>query len=373
MKIAIAGYGLEGKANYDYWNSRWNELTIVDERVNLDGIPNEVKTILGPGVFDNLYDFDIVVRTAGLSPHKIKTNGLIWSSTNEFFAKCPTKQVIGVTGTKGKGTTCSMIVNILRAAGKTVHLVGNIGTPALAELTKISEDDVVVYELSSFQLWDLQKSPHIAVILGIEADHLDVHKDFNEYISAKANITMQQSESDVVIVNEENKFSRQISNNTKASRLFYPTTEAAHLYDGWFYYADKKICPISHLNVPGDHNIENLCAALTASWNITQNTALISNGIASFQGLPHRIKFVRELRGVKYYDDSYSSAPAASVAAIRAFKQPEIIILGGYDKGGDFASLGDEVVWARKYKKTNTHGPDSPRNGKNFSSKGYSN
>ena len=160
MKIAIAGYGLEGEENYKYWAAEGShDITIVDEKEHPDrAIPEGVPTMLGAGVFERLQDFDLVIRTAGLSPFKIKTNGKIWSATNEFFEKSPAK-IIGVTGTKGKGTTSSLIASIFEAAGKKVWLVGNIGTSAIEALERIGSEDIVVFELSSFQLWDLERSP----------------------------------------------------------------------------------------------------------------------------------------------------------------------------------------------------------------------
>ncbi|HMM62325.1 MAG TPA: Mur ligase family protein [Candidatus Saccharibacteria bacterium] len=161
MKIAIAGYGLEGKSNYQYYSKDPNnKIMIVDEKQPEGTLPSGVEVKVGAGVLNELQDFDLVIRTAGLDPKKIKTNGKIWSSTNEFFENCPAP-IIGVTGSKGKGTTASLIASILRESGRNVHLVGNIGVPALDGLTDILDSDIVVYELSSFQLWDAVRSPHI--------------------------------------------------------------------------------------------------------------------------------------------------------------------------------------------------------------------
>ncbi len=157
MKIAIAGYGVEGEANFAYWSKDpSNEIVIVDQKAIPDRpLPQGVATILAPNAFEQLDGFNLVIRTAGLPPRNIKTNGKIWSATNEFFAKCPA-DIIGVTGSKGKGTTASLIASILEAAGRKVWLVGNIGQPGLEVLDQIHPEDIVVYELSSFQLWDVE-------------------------------------------------------------------------------------------------------------------------------------------------------------------------------------------------------------------------
>lgn len=329
MRVAIAGYGVEGRANYDYWRDK-AEVVIVDERPSIDDLPEGVETILGEGAFSKLDGFDIVVRTAGLSPRKITTRGKIWSATNEFFDKCPAP-IIGVTGTKGKGTTSSLIASIFRANKSRVHLIGNIGTPALEVLDSVSPDDVVVYELSSFQLWDLEKSPHVAVVLAIEPDHLDVHEDFQDYVTAKTNIALFQQPDDVVVYHRGNKWSRMIAEASKAGiRIEYPFDIGV--------LADS-------LRIPGRHNLDNTSAAVAVARQLGVADEAISEGLKDFTGLPHRLKFVAEKKGVKYYDDSISTTAGSAVAAINSFDEPKILILGGSSKGTAY----DDIIEACRH------------------------
>ena len=357
MKIAIAGYGLEGKQNYKYFNKPGNDLTIVDEREDID-IPSDAKYITGDGAYDDMSQFDMVIRTAGLSPLKIKKAKLVWSATNEFFAKCKAP-IIGVTGTKGKGTTSSFITSILRAAGKKVHLVGNIGVPALSVLPDIRPEDFVVYEMSSFQLWDIKYSPHIAVVLMIEPDHLDVHTDFEDYLKAKSNIRRWQNLNDICIYHPSNPFSQKIASVTLATidqttkgdylnnvhRYGIKDDGLVYIKDDFFYTNDRKICPISCVKLPGKHNLENACAAMSAvlelKLDISDNQ--FAEGLRSFTGLPHRLKYVSEINDVKFYDDSISTTPGSAIAAIKSFTSPKVLILGGSYKGGDFTDLVKEI------------------------------
>jgi UDP-N-acetylmuramoylalanine--D-glutamate ligase len=345
MKIAIAGYGVEGQQNYQYFAADpANELTIVDEHASAGALPSGAETILGPGVFSRLENYDMVVRTAGLAPYKITTNGKIWSATNEFFAKCPAP-IIGVTGSKGKGTTASLIAAILEAAGKKVWLVGNIGVPALAMLSRVQPNDIVVYELSSFQLWDLEKSPHTAVVLFIEPEHLNVHRDMNEYVEAKARITRFQTADDVLIYNSQNTYATQIAESSPAQKIGYPSEDTAHLRGGHFYYGEQALCPTASLAVKGEHNQQNALAAIDAVWEYTQDAAAIEAGLQTFKGLPHRLAYVATVNGVDYYDDSIATTPASAIAALRAFAdKPKVIILGGSYKGADYSELVQELT-----------------------------
>lgn len=345
MKIAIAGYGVEGEANYAYWSKDpANEITIADNKEIPDRpVPDGVPTILGPDAFERLDGFDLVVRTAGLAPYKIKTDGKVWSGTNEFFAKCPAP-IIGVTGSKGKGTTSSLIASILEAAGRKVWLVGNIGLASLDILDQIQPENLVVYELSSFQLWDAERSPHISVVLMIEQEHLDVHRDMAEYVAAKANIAKFQNEEDLLVFNAENEYSWSIAEGSRARKIGYPSDQTAHVRDGAFYYGDQKLCSLDALKLPGVHNQANAIAAIDAAWEYVQDPAAIEAGLSSFKGLPHRLSFVRTVDDVEYYDDSIATTPGSAIAALRAFDKPKVIILGGSFKGSDFNELAKEMT-----------------------------
>lgn len=358
MRVAIAGYGVEGQSSYKYFVAKGDDVTIVTNKVSPQyPLPDGAQVIVEDDAFNQLEDFDTVVRTPPMRPDSIHTNGKVWSATNEFFAMCPVP-IIGVTGTKGKGTTCSLIASILRAAGHTVHLVGNIGTPALDVLSQIKEGDIVVYELSSFQLWDIEKSPHVAVILMIEPDHLDVHKDFDEYLEAKSNIRRFQWMGDICLYHPTNQYSRQIAATplvdgsvpeeeggslSFAHRYAVSDDDQVYVRDGFFCVQDRQICSINNLQLPGAHNLENACAAMsvvTELWlDVTDDE--YAKGLQSFTGLPHRLKFVRESDGVRYYDDSIATTPGSAIAALRSFSEPKVIILGGSDKGAAYEEIVD--------------------------------
>lgn len=344
MKVAIAGFGVEGKSNYRYFVERGDDVTIIDEQETpKTPLPPDAKVMTGPGVFTKLDGFDLVVRTAGLSPRSIKTDGSVWSATNEFFAKC-SAPIIGVTGTKGKGTTCSLIAAILRASGHTVHLVGNIGVPALDVLDEIAPEDVVVYELSSFQLWDLEASPRIAVVLMIEPDHLDVHSDMEDYLSAKSHIVLHQSTADTVIYHPTNPESAKVVEGAVSHKVRYAIPEDGQVYvqSNTFFVQDKAICDVEALQIPGKFNQDNACAAISAALAAGASLEFVEAGLRSFTGLPHRLKFVRTVDEVMYFDDSIATTPGSAMAALGSFPGPKVIILGGSDKGAGYSEVVDK-------------------------------
>lgn len=354
MKVAIAWYGAEGQSNYRYYTERGHDVTIVTPRISPKfPAPDGAKVIVGDDALSraHLRDFDLVVRSSSIRPDSLQTNGRVWSATNEFFAQCPAP-IIGVTGTKGKGTTCGLIASILRAASKTVHLVGNIGTPPLDVLPQVQPTDLVVFELSSFQLWDLEKSPHVAVVLMIEPDHLDVHRSFDEYIEAKANICHNQQGADFCVYHPTNPYARQIalSSGGQGEAYRYAIPDDYQVYVDGVYFAsqNRRVCPVDALRLPGAHNLENACAAMSAVALAAPGLSpdVYDRGLREFTGLPHRLKFVAEKNGVAYYDDSIATTPGSAIAALRAFGQGKTIILGGSDKGADYDEVIDECLRA---------------------------
>ena len=344
MKVAIAGYGAEGQSSYRYFCEKGDDVTIVTNRLSpAYPLPDGAQSIVADDAFDRLGDFDLVVRTPPMRPDSIVTKGKVWSQANEFFANCPAP-IIGVTGTKGKGTTCSLIASILREAGQKVYLVGNIGVPALDVLTQIKANDIVVFELSSFQLWDLEKSPQVAVVLMIEPDHLDVHRTFDEYIDAKSNSVRWQTANDVTLFHPTNRYSAKIAQQSGGISSRYAIEDDGEVYikTNTFFVHDTPICSTESLQIPGAHNSENACAAISASLRVLEDTSFVEGGLRNFSGLPHRLKLIRNVNEVAYYDDSIATTPGSAIAALRAFGEGSVIILGGSDKGADYGSIADE-------------------------------
>ena len=349
MKIAILGYSLEGRSSYEYFVGQGeHELTICDENPSTE-VPAGTANVLGPSYLDNLDRFDLLVRTAGLQPSLIlnKNPGVadkITSNMNEFLKACPTKNVIGVTGTKGKGTTSTLISLMLQAAGKSVQLGGNIGVPALNMLPAITTESWVVLELSSFQLIDLQTSPHIGVCLMVVPEHLDWHLELNEYVESKTRLFAHQTSEDIAIYFTENEFSKQIASVGSAQKVPYFAPPGALVQDNAITIDGHTICKTDELKLLGKHNWQNVCAAVTAAWQATKDVEALRSVLTSFSGIEHRLELVRELDNVKYYDDSYGTAPETARVALEAFEQPVIIILGGRNKGIPFDDLAEFVA-----------------------------
>jgi UDP-N-acetylmuramoylalanine--D-glutamate ligase len=341
QQIALAGFGVEGQAAYRYFAGPTTEITIFDES-HPASVPDGARVVTGKEPFEHLDDYDIIVRSPSIRPDRIKTKGTVTSVTKEFFKKCPA-MIIGVTATKGKGTISTMIHDILARAGHTVHLVGNIGQPALDVLPQIHPEDIVVYELSSFQLWDMTQSPHIAVIGMLEPEHLDVHKDAAEYFAVKGNIANFQTQHDQLVFLSGNADTEALATLGEGTKTPYTKRPGAYVEHGYIVIDDQKICRIEDIGVVGPHNVDNACAAVTAAWHLTQDVPAIAEALKQFAGLEHRLKFVAEVKKVSYYDDSIATTPGSVMAALNSFRQPKILIMGGSDKGVDFAGLAQAI------------------------------
>lgn len=349
MKIAIVGYGEQGRSAYDYWRSPDNEITICDRDESLQ-LPDDVSAQLGIYYLHRLDRFDLIVRTPSVHPMEIvaqnstETLSKVTTVTNEFLNACPSRNIIGITGTKGKGTTSTLIAKMLETAGMTVHLGGNIGIPPLDLLRNdIEPEDWVVLELANFQLIDLKSSPHIAICLMVAPEHLDWHASGEEYYNAKTQLFRHQIRDDFAIYNGHNEISKHIASTGKGKKIPYMDSPGAEVIDGKIMIDDQLVCTTKELKLLGSHNWENACAAVTAVWKITQNIEAMRKVLTSFAGLEHRLELVRELDGVKYYDDSFGTTPETAIVAMRAFDEPKIIILGGSDKGASYYDLAQTV------------------------------
>ena len=301
-------------------------------------------------------DADVIFRTPGLRPDVpeiaacVKKGAELTSEMEIFFQVCPCP-IIAVTGSDGKTTTTTIIAELLKAAGKRVWVGGNIGHPLLCEADGMLETDYAVLELSSFQLMTMTRSPHIAVVTNLAPNHLDVHRDMAEYVTAKENIFIHQGREDIAVFNADNAITAEQSTRTPGcARLFSRQSEVA---DGVFLRGKDIVCrrgghervimTTEDIKIPGVHNVENYMAAIAAVDGLVEDK-VIRDFAREFGGVEHRIELVRTYKGVRYYNDSIASSPSRTIAGLRSFKEKVILIAGGYDKHIPFDVLGPEVV-----------------------------
>jgi UDP-N-acetylmuramoylalanine--D-glutamate ligase len=339
----ILGFGTEGESSYRYLLGQGYEVTIHDADPDKK-LPAGVKSVLGPDYLKRLDSYDVVVRSPGLKPWEIKTKARVTTNMGLFFERCPAR-IIGVTGTKGKGTTTTLIARILGEAGWRTWVGGNIGKPPLDFLSSVRASHLVVLEMSSFQLMDLPVSPHIAVCLMIAPEHMDWHRNMREYVSAKGNIFWHQQAEDVAIYDAKNEYSSEIAQLSPGIRVPYLASPGGRIEKGKVVIEGVAVCRTDEVGLLGPHNLENICAALTASWDlIKRNPDPAERAIRAFTGLEHRLEFVGSVSGVRYYNDSFSTTPEAVIAAIRSFDAPKVIILGGSEKMSSYDELAKVVA-----------------------------
>ena len=334
-KIALLGYGRENKSLLRFLRRdkkfRQAEFWVLDENPSIT-VPKDVRTQTGKIYLSGLTQFDIIFRTPGIpynlpALRRAREAGVeISSATAIFFERCRAK-ILGVTGTKGKGTTSTLIHKMLRAGGKRAILAGNIGTPMIDLLPKLDRRAWAVLELSSFQLQDLQCSPHIALILDIFPDHQDSHADLKEYYAAKANITRHQTRRDLLFYAQTSPVTRRIAARSRAKKIAI-TPKKFTLFRP------------EDLALRGEHNFRNAVAAATVALHFGVPTRIVREVATRFRGLPHRLEFVRRIDGVSFWNDSASTNPQTSSAAILAFPGAvNVLIAGGQDKNLDYAPL----------------------------------
>ena len=299
---------------------------------------------------------DVIFRTPGLRPdvpellEAMAQGSILTSEMEVFFEVCPCP-IIAVTGSDGKTTTTTIIAELLKAAGYTVHVGGNIGHPLLCEAGEMKASDYAVLELSSFQLMTMQHSPHIAVITNLAPNHLDMHKGMEEYVASKENIFRHQTKGDIAVFNGDNEITREQGSRAVGSALYF--SRQVEVEQGVFLRGDdmilrrngteRRIMTTEDIRLPGVHNVENYMAAIAAVDGLVSDE-VIRRFAREFNGVEHRIELVRTYRGVRFYNDSIASSPSRTIAGLRSFQEKVILIAGGYDKHIPFDVLGPEIV-----------------------------
>ena len=290
---------------------------------------------------------DVVFRTPGMHPgnpaiQALKERGAEVTSEMEVFFEVSPCHLIAVTGSDGKTTTTTLIAEMLKAAGKTVWLGGNIGTPLLPLVRQMQKEDFAVVELSSFQLMDMRRSPQRALITNLAPNHLDIHKDMDEYVDAKKNIFRYQGEGDLLVLNADNSITASFRGPGK-TRFFSRLGEGdVCIRDGVICRGQTPVLPVSDILLPGVHNVENYMAAIAMVEGLASDED-IRQVAKTFGGVEHRIELVRIKDGVRFYNDSIASSPTRTMAGLRSFPEKVILIAGGYDKHIPYDPLGPEI------------------------------
>ena len=352
-KIVVLGLGVSNRPLVRLLLSYGCTVTGCDRtpREKLDSEVLELESLgcklsVGEGYLDDLCA-DVVFRTPGMHPdipalRQLRQGGAVVTSEMEvFFSLCPCK-LLAVTGSDGKTTTTTLISEMLKAAGKTVWLGGNIGTPLLPLCPQMKEDDYAVVELSSFQLMDMTHSPQVAVVTNLAPNHLDVHKDMAEYVDAKVNLFRFQKEGDILIVNADNAITKAFVGNGVTKTFSRQGAGWVHVKDGVILRGDTQVLDTGDILLPGVHNIENYMAAIAAVEGLVDDD-VVRQVAKTFGGVEHRIELVRVKDGVRFYNDSIASSPSRTIAGLNSFPEKVLLIAGGYDKHIPYDVLGPYI------------------------------
>ena len=363
-RVAIIGLGVSNIPLIDYMHEQEAIVTVFDNR-EMDKIPVDIlKKIndygmnycFGKDNLKKLVGFNIIFRSPSCMPTiseivEEEKRGAIVTSEIEMLMKIFPGKIIGVTGSDGKTTTTTLIYEILKANGYNCYVGGNIGTPLFTKLKDMNEKDIVILELSSFQLMHMDVSPDIAVITNITPNHLNIHKDFQEYIDAKKNIFKSQDENGIVVLNYDNEITRECAKEVKGRVVFfsgYKKIDNGYIVEGDIIKKceDKirrHILNIKNVKLRGHHNYENIAAALAATETLVDEVKAVK-AVSEFTGVEHRLEFIRELNGVKWYNDSIGTSPTRTIAGLKSFDEKIVLIAGGYDKNLDYTPIAKPIL-----------------------------
>ena len=363
-RVAIIGLGVSNIPLIDYLYNLQAKVTVFDQR-DKEKLEEDIvrktenygfELVTGKNALHFLRGYNIIFRSPSCLPTTLqlvseqKRGAIVTSEIEMLMNTCPCK-IIGVTGSDGKTTTTTLIYEILKKGGYNCHLGGNIGIPLFTKVRDFKEDDIVVLELSSFQLMGMEISPDISVITNISPNHLDKHKSYEEYIEAKKNIFNYQDSTGKVVLNYDNDITRGFKNEAEGKVVFFSSKEK--LDDGVIYDdgmikecedgVRKHLIDVKDIHLRGVHNYENVCAAIAATSDLVSAETQVE-AIKEFKGVEHRLEFVRELNGVKWYNDSIGTSPTRTIAGLNSFDEKIVLIAGGYDKNLDYAPLARPIL-----------------------------
>lgn len=365
-KIAIVGLGVSNRDLIDYLYEYGANVTVFHNK-EIEKLDTQITQKLekynfdyyfGEDALSNLKGFSIIFRSPSGLPtipefvEEVK-NGALLTTEIEMLIKLAPCKIIGITGTEGKTTTSSIIHAIIKEAGYNCYLGGNIGTPLFTKISEMTPDDIIILEMSSFQLMDMDVSPEISVVTNIYPDHLNIHSSYEEYREAKKNIFKYQNENDIVILNYDNEFTKEFAKEANGKVILFSSTEK--LSDGYIYdkndgtlkFCDdgirRHILNRNDIKLRGIHNYENICTALAATSSLVDIDTQVK-AIKEFNGVEHRLEFVKETNGVKWYNDSIGTSPTSTIAGLNAFDENIILLAGGSDKGLDYKEVGEAIV-----------------------------
>lgn len=363
-RVAVIGLGVSNIPLIDYLYNLMAKVTVFDERdiskldektVNkIEGYGFELVT--GKNALHFLRGYNIIFRSPSCLPTTLqlvseqKRGAIVTSEIEMLMNTCPCK-IIGVTGSDGKTTTTTLIYEILKKKGYNCHLGGNLGIPLFTKVREFNENDIVVLELSSFQLMGMEVSPDIAVITNISPNHLDKHKSYEEYIEAKKTIFNYQDKNGIIVLNYDNDITREFKNEAEGKVIYFSSKEK--LEDGIIYDdgmikscedgVRKHLLNVKNVHLRGVHNYENICAAIAATSSLVDSKTQVE-AIEEFKGVEHRLEFVREINGVKWYNDSIGTSPTRTSAGLNSFDEKIVLIAGGYDKNLDYEPLAKPIL-----------------------------